>query len=176
MAAHTNAIARIPRIVEAQDSVTRPNDTTAYQAGDAISDNATTATTAGYFALDLKIQAGGSVRITDITMHKSDHDVTNATFWLLLFTTAPAVAGWEDNAALDITDAEMLECKAAIPFAAANWINVVNGDVMTYTPTQPIGIVCASGSSTIYGILVAGAAYTPAAQEVFTVTLHAIQE
>ena len=176
MAANTNQVQRTPRVVEAQDSVTRPADTTQYTEGDAISDNATTATAAGAFTLDLLVQAGGSARITDITLHKSDHDVTTATFWLLLFTTLPAVAGWEDNAALAITDAEMLECKAVITFPAASFANVITGDVQTVTLNSPIGIVCASGSSTIYGILVAGAAYTPASGEVFTVTVKAVQD
>lgn len=176
MAANTNQVQRTPRVVEAQDSVTRPNDTTAYTKADAISDNATTATAAGAFTLNLLTQNGGSARITDVTLHKSVTNVTNATFWLLLFTSLPAVAGWEDNAASAITDAEMLECKGMIPFAAASWAEVGTGDVQTVTLNTPIGIVCNSDSSTIYGILIAGAAYTPAANEVFTVTVHAVQD
>lgn len=173
MAATTTTTPRIPRIVEAQDSVTRPTgNTTQYAAGDAISDNATTATAAGYFALDL-LATQGSVRITDLTLHKSDHDVTAATFWLLLFTTAPAFAGFEDNVALAITDAEMADCKAVVTFTAAGWANVVTGDVQTVVPNTPIGIVTAAGTSTIYGILVAGDTYTPADGEVFTLTVHA---
>jgi hypothetical protein len=173
MAAITTTTPRVPRVVEAQDSVTRPADTTQYAAGDAISDNATTPTAAGYFAFDV-LATQGSVQITDITLHKSDHDVTTATFWLLLFTVAPAFAGWEDNAQLAITDAEMKDCKAVVTFTAAGWANVVTGDIQTYTPSTPIGIVTASGTSTIYGILVAGDTYTPASGEIFTATLHAV--
>lgn len=173
MAAITTTTPRIPRIVEAQDSVTRPaGNTTQYTEGDAISDNATTPTAAGYFALDL-LATQGSVRITDLTLHKSDHDVTTATFWLLLFTVPPAFAGWEDNVALAITDDEMKDCKAVITFPAASWANVITGDVQTVVPSTPIGIVTAAASSTIYGILVAGAAYTPADAEIFTLTVHA---
>ena len=176
MAANTNQVQRTPRVVEAQDSVTRPADTNAYTKADAISDHATTATTAGYFTLNLLTQNGGSARITDVTLHKSATNVTNATFWLLLFTTVPALAGITDNGACTITDAEMLECKGMVPFAAASWAECGTGDVQTVTLNSPIGIVCASGSSTIYGILIAGAAYTPASGEVFTVTVKAVQD
>ena len=176
MAANANHVARFPSVWECQDSITRPNDANIYTAGDAISDNATTATAAGCFTLDFKTPAaGGSIQLTDFTLHKSDHDVTAATFWLLLFDAMPAVAGWEDNGALAITDAEMLTCKAVVTFPAASWANVITGDVMTVCPTQPIGIVFPAGSTTLYGILVAGDAYTPSASEILTLTAHAIR-
>ncbi len=176
MAGNVNAVLSFPRIYEVQDSVTRPADTTQYAAGDAISDNATTATAAGTFTLDFKTRnpGYGSITLTDFTLHKSDHDVTTATFWLLLFDAMPAVAGWEDNAQLAITDAEMQNCKGVVTFAAADWANVVTGDVQTVSKT--IGVVMAANSSSLYGILVAGDTYTPASGEVFTLTAHAIQD
>ena len=176
MAGNTTTIDRLPRVYECQDSVTRPNDSTQYAAGDAISDNATTATAAGKFILDFQTKSGGfgSVLLTDFTLHKSDHDVTTATFWLLLFDASPAVAGWEDNAQLAITDAEMQNCKGVVTFAAADWANVVIGDVQTVSKT--IGFVFPTASTTIYGILVAGDTYTPAASEIFTLTVKAIQD
>lgn len=172
MAAQTNSIVRFGRMFEAQDSVTRPADTTAYTAGDAVSDNATTPTAAGYFALDFKGQAGGAFQLTDLTMHKSVANATNAAFDLLLFTTAPAFAGWEDNAAIAITDAEMLECKGVVRFVASGWTSVITGDIQTVT--SQIVIVPTSASSTVYGILVASGAYTPTSGEILTITAHAV--
>lgn len=173
MAANTNqAFSRFPHVIEVQDSVTRPADTTAYADGDAISDNATTPTAAGYFIFTFNHKAGGGLTFKDFTLHKSDHDTTNATFNLLLFTTLPALAGFEDNAAIAITDAEMLECKGVVNFPAASWVNVGTGDVMT-VPSE-ICVVPASTGSTVYGILQAGAGYTPASGEIFTVTAHAM--
>lgn len=174
MAANASLSPVNPRIIEAQDSVTRPANTTAYAAGDAVSDNATTPTAAGAFELDVANLIGRGVQFLDFTLHKSDHDVTNAAFVLLLFTTLPAFAGWEDNGALAITDAEMLECKAAIPFAAADWQNVITGDIQTVI--KRVGVVPLSSSKKVYGILVAQGAYTPASGEVFTLTVHAIQD
>jgi len=176
MAGNATKIIRLPRTYEVQDSVTRPANATQYGAGDTISDVATTATAAGAFTLDFKTQAQGygSVRFIDFTLHKSDHDVTAATFWLLLFTTLPALANFGDNDACQITDAEMLECKGTVTFAAANWQNVVTGDIQTVS--QDIGVVFGSAQTTVYGILIAGDTYTPASGEIFTLTAHAWQD
>lgn len=174
MAANITATARIPRIVEAQDSVTRPNDTTQYAAGDPISDNATTPTAAGYFTFDFAGQPGAGYRFLDFTAHKSTNATTGADFDLLLFTTLPALAGFEDNAACAITDAEMLECKGVVRFTNGAWTNVITGAVQTVAFER--GIVPTSASSTVYGILMNASTYTPAAQEVFTITAHAVQE
>lgn len=177
MAANTVKGGRFPRTYEVQDSVTRPaGNTTQYAAGDAISDNATTATAAGYFALDFKTKGEGygGLMLTDFTLHKSDQDQTAAAFALLLFTTAPAFAGFEDNVALGITDAEMEECKGVVRFAAAGWANVALGDIQTVS--QDIGIVMGANSTIIYGILVAQDTYTPGDAEKFTLTVHAKQD
>ena len=174
MAANTNSISIHPRTFECQDSVTRPADTTQYAVGDAISDATTTATAAGAFTLDFQTQVGGSVVLTDFTLHKSDQDQTGAHIWLLLFTTLPALAGWDDNAAVAITDAEMKECKGVVKFDADDWCNAGTGDIQTVQKT--IGIVFNSDSSTVYGIMVAGGTYTPASGEVFTLTVHGIQD
>lgn len=175
MAENTTSIGRFPRTIEAQDSVTRPaGNTTQYAAGDAISDNATTPTAAGAFTLDLKHKVGGSILLTDFTLHKSDQDQTTADIAVLLFTTLPAFAGWEDNVASAITDAEMLECKGEVKFTAAGWVNVGTGDVQTVS--KSIGIVLPAATSIIYGIMIAQAGYTPGDAEVFTLTVKGRQD
>ena len=174
MAENTSTIGSTPRMIECQDSVTRPADTTQYAVGDAISDNATTATAAGAFTLNFQGRLGGAVTLTDFTLHKSDQDQTGADFFLLLFDALPAVAGWEDNAASAITDAEMKTCKGVVKFDADDWCNCGTGDIQTVSKT--IGIVCAADSTTTYGILIAGGTYTPASAEVLTLTVKALQD
>ena len=174
MAANTTTQARRSRIVEAQDSVTRPNDTTQYTAGDPISDNATTPTAAGYFVFDFAGQVGAGLRLLDFTAHKSTNATTGADFDLLLFTALPALAGFEDNAACAITDAEMQDCKGVVRFTNGAWTNVITGAVQTVSFER--GVVLASTSSILYGILINASTYTPAASEVFTITAHAAQE
>lgn len=174
MAANTNTLLNRPHTYEVQDSVTRPSDTTQYAVGDALSDNATTPTAAGYFALDFKTRLGGSVLFTDFTLHKSDADTTGADFDLLLFTAVPAFAGWEDNAAIAITDAEFQDCKGVVRFASSDWASVGTGNIQTVSKT--IGIVFGSSSSTVYAIIALAGTYTPASAEVFTLTAHAIRD
>jgi hypothetical protein len=173
MAANTTSVGAQPRPIEMQDSVTRPADTTQYADGDAISDNATTATAAGAFTLDTEMSLGGGVMFTDFTLHKSDHDETSADFDLLLFTTLPALTGWEDNGQLAITDTEMLECKGVVRFTSSDWTNAVTGDIQTVQKT--ISVICAAADQNVYGILVAAGTYTPASGEIFTLTAHALQ-
>lgn len=172
MAELTSSVVGTPFIQECQDSVTRPSDTTQYAVGDAISDNATTATAAGAFTLNFRHRVGGSLTLTDFTLHKSDQDQTGAEFALLIFDALPAVAGWEDNGASAITDAEMKTCKGVVRFEDDQWNNVGTGDIQTQSKT--IGIVCAADSTTLYGILIAQGTYTPASAEVFTLTAHAL--
>jgi hypothetical protein len=174
MTANASAILATPRIVEVQDSITRPGNTTAYTAGDAMSDNATEPTAEGYFEFDLPCRKGGGVTLIDFTLHKSAQGQTAAKFALLLFTTLPALAGFEDNAAVAITDVEMKECKGVVVFNADEWANVATGDVQTQA--KCIGIVSAAASVKVYGILVAQDAYTPGNAEVYTLTAHAIQD
>jgi hypothetical protein len=177
LAENTNTRGTLPLIVEMQDTITRlAGNTTQYTLGDAISDHATAATVAGYLQLDTRARAGG-VRFLDFTMHKTDPDVTTADFALLLFTTLPALTTFEDNVAAGFTAAELRECKGVVPFVTANW---VGGTAMTggniQTVSKELCIVLPAGSSTVYGILIAQSAYTPADGEVFTFTAHAIVE
>ena len=174
MAGNTSTIIRKPHVIEVQDSITRAATTTTYAAADTISDDETTPTTAGYVTFDVAEREGGSVQFIDFTIHKSDNDVSSATFSLLLFTTLPAVAGFKDNLACAITDAEMLECKGIVYISASNWVSVALGNIQTIS--QNIGMVMAPNSTVVYGVFVAGSAYIPVASEVFTFTAHAIQD
>lgn len=160
----------------AQDSVVRPDNTTAYAAGDAISDNATTPTSAGAFALECARRPGGSGVISEVILLKDDDDVTNADFDLLLFHTLPAFAGWEDNAPLAITAEEMKDLVAAYTFAAASWVDVNTANVQVATLDHERPFVCAPSDTNLYGILVAGGAYTPAAEEEFTITIGGLRD
>lgn len=176
MAGNVNNVSRFPRTYEVQDSITRLANATQYAVGDIISDHATTPTVGGYYTFDMKTtaQGYGSVTFTDFTFHKSDPDQVSAAFTLLLFTTLPTLANLDDNAACKITDAEFKECKGVVKFAAADWTNVITGDIQTVS--QTVGVVLASASSIVYGVLIADGTYTPGSGEVLTITAHAIQD
>jgi hypothetical protein len=173
VAQNTTKNPRLPRTFMVQGSITRPSgNTTQYTAGDAISDNATTPTSAGYFSFDAGLAAGMSFRLTDFTLHKSDSDLTTPDIGLMLFSTRPALAGFEDNVALAITDAEMKECQGTLVFSTYRTIGT--GDISTVS--QNLGFVLAPTDTIMYGLLYAVGGYTPADGEVYTVTIHGVHE
>ena len=66
-------------------SFTRLANATQYTAGDAVSDNATTATVATFTLLDMRSGPGRGGRITGLSLYKSDQDLTGADFDIYLF-------------------------------------------------------------------------------------------
>lgn len=149
---------------------TRPADTTQYTAGDSVADNATTPTAATFTLLGM----GNSGRITSVTLHKSDQDQTGADFDVYFFDTQPAAAGYEDNAAIAITDAEWKQCIGFVQLtAAADVVSVVTGDLYNKTnldlPYQTLT------NNNLYFVIVARGTYTPASAEAITLRVGAVQ-
>lgn len=148
-------------------TITRPANTTQYADGDGVS-TATTGTILEFTGVAPNAGMGG--KITGLTVHKTDHDVTGATFDLYLFDTTVAGAGFEDNNAIAITDAEWQTCVGFITIAEADWRNVVTGDEWHKTNLE-FTFQCASESTSLFGVLVARGTYTPASAEVITLRL-----
>lgn len=146
------------------DSFARPANTTQYTAADAVSDSSTPT------ALEFQLPSPGkSAVVRSASLHKDDQDLTGAAFDLLLFSESPAAAGFDDNNALAITDAEFANFLGFVEFAQADGRSVVTGDVWTKTNLDMPVIGDSEGK--IYGILVARDTYTPASEETFTVVL-----
>jgi hypothetical protein len=147
----------------------RPNDTTAYAAGDLVANS----TTAGA-VVPLRIDLGNIVaanhaitRITRARLGKSGTSPANASFRIHLYEAAPAAQNG-DNGAWS-TD------------HAASWLGNIDitsmlafTDGCTGTGSAPAGsemfLRLAGGS--IFALIEAKAAYTPVANEVFTLTLE----
>jgi hypothetical protein len=150
-------------------SLTRPNDTTAYAAGDLVA-NATTAGAVVPLRIDLGNIAAvghGMTRITRARLTKSGTSPTNANFRVHLYEAAPVPQNG-DNGAWS-TD------------HAASWLGNIDvasmlafTDGCTGTGSAPAGaemfLRLASGS--IFALIEAKAAYTPLANETFTLTLE----
>lgn len=146
------------------NAFTRPNDTNVYAAGDLIA-NSTTAGSVTPISLPLAVRAAGGVtRIERIRLRKTGTTTTNAQFRVHLFSSSPTVANG-DNGAFS-------------PSSVANWIGSFDVVVDRAGVDGAIGAgVPVSGSSvtatipagtTLFALLEARAAYTPAAQEQFT--------
>ncbi len=158
------ALAR--RVWTITQTITRPANTTQYTAGDGVS-TATTGTILTFAGVAPAGKMGG--RITSLYVHKTDQDEVEAAFDLNLFDTTVAVAGFEDNNAIAITDAEWQTGVGVISLAASEWKSVVTGSVWSKGDLN-YAYQCAAGTS-LFGVLVARDTYTPASAEVFTIRL-----
>lgn len=146
-------------------SFDRPADTTQYGANDAVSDNATTPTAATFVLTGMAGISGHGGKITGVWLHKSDQDQTGADFNVYFFHTQPAAAGWEDNAAIAITDAEWKNVVGFVELtAASDVVSVQTGDLFGKTNLD-MAYQCASGSTSLYPVIVARGTYTPASAE-----------
>lgn len=149
-------------------SFTRPSDTTAYAAADLVA-NSTTAGSVVPMSFDLsKYGTGGSGKIRRVVLYKSTATVTLATFNLHLFSQSPVVTNG-DNAAFAVSTAEFFLGTIACDLATGAFATSADvGKAFVANPEINVDL----GGGKAYGLLAAGAGYTPASAEVFKVTLE----
>lgn len=147
-------------------SFTRPGDTTAYAAGDLIANS----TTAGSVTPFSWLTTGSRpFVIPAIRLQKTGTSLTSASFRIHLYTAAPTVTTTGDNGVY-----------ASNVDSNAKWIDSYFG-AMVAGHNDGCAVICTPDSlilrqvyfgdpTTIYGLLEARAAYTPANAEVFTAT------
>lgn len=152
------------QVIDSNLTFTRPANTTAYADGDAITDSASSPS-----VLEFENVGSGSsqfVEITNVILTTTAAAAAPGVELWLFDTTFTAV---NDNSAFTLTDAENLTVVAVVPignkFAATN-----NGFLQSDDLTK---IVKLGEGTSLYGMLVATASYTPANAEVFDITLFA---
>ena len=157
------------------DGFTRPENTTAYAAGDVVS--GATAAVMKFSKCAGQGGQGGSVRSVMIISSADQTTKLDADLWL--FDAAPAIA--DDNAAFAPTDAEILTVVGVVSVVGTTAANTKVG-LTTGTGNQvfindglDIPFACAKTDAALYGILVARNAYTPVSAEVFRIKLGVIQ-
>lgn len=149
-------------------TITRPADTTAYAAGDLVA-NSTTAGSVTPFRFYIPRGLGKNLIVKGHRVVKSDQsDVANATFDVWLFASSPTVANG-DNGAL------------SADLVAAGYLGQLAGGAMVAGSDDAIAVVSAAetgwayhylgAADSIYGLLEATAAYSPANAETFYVSL-----
>lgn len=151
-------------------SITRPANTTAYTAGDVIS-NADDS----HMEFAEAANKGAKRRTGSIAMARvisSANVGTKADLELWLFSSS--VTAMTDNAAFTPTDAEMATLVGVIPFGTSSWRAGhagagAAGNAVCEATNQ--GIVFELPSTSIYGVLVVRNAYVPVSGEIFTVDL-----
>lgn len=156
------------------ESFTRPANTTAYAAGDVIC-NSTSSPTILEFT-GMAYLNGGYGRILGASLTSSNNPATNISARLFLFSS-PSTGIDNDNSPFTPTDSEIKDVQGVILFAGAAAVdgdassNIFNGTPVSFPP-QGITYKCDDLETSLYGILVADAAYTPASGEEIQITLE----
>lgn len=150
-------------------SFTRPNDTTSYTSGDLVA-NSTTAASVTPMSFPIAKSATGQTIISRARIAKSGTGVSNATFRVHLYESAPTVANgdngaWLSNKATSYLGNVDVNVALAMSDGAAGFGAAAAGAEMRFRLTA---------GSTLSGLLEARGAYAPDAQEVFIVTLECL--
>jgi hypothetical protein len=154
-------------------TLTRPADVTAYAAGDAVT-NSTSAPTALTFT-NIGNKNGGSFTITS-AMLISSNQAGNALFTLELFNGSAAPTATNDNAAYNPSDSNRNNVCGAIIFPTANVIAGSSNKIYIGSLPPLPASRCNSGTSSIFGLLRVGAAYTPISAETFVIRLFGFRD
>lgn len=159
-------------IVTPSANFTRPADTTAYASGDLVA-NSTTAASVAAMQFSVARLSGGSGMVRKVRLRKSGTTIANATFRLHLYSATPATIANGDNGAFSTSGAatylgalDVVVDRVFTDGAAGNGVPIAGMEV-----SFDLG----AGATTIFGLLEARGAYTPASAEVFTVTLEVFQ-
>lgn len=161
----------------ASAAFTRPADTTAYTAGDRVAD--ATAAAAVLEFTSVARATGEAVRIERVRLRKTGTSLTNASFRVHLFRTLPTVSV-SDNGVFNASNVLALADIAGY----VGSVDVTMDKAATIgargvgVPTTGSGITCEAAGATghttsLWAVIEALAAYTPASAETFTVTLEA---
>jgi len=149
-------------------SFTRPNDTTAYASGDLVANNVAAGSVA---AMQIAIQGNsmpGSTRITRVRLTKSGTSPTNANFRVHLYGSSPTPTNGDNGVWL--TD-QALSYLGAIDVASMKAFSDGCADVGA-APAGSEFMLRLPAGKVIYALLEARAAYTPAANEAFTLAVE----
>lgn len=154
--------------VSVQTSISRPADTIAYAANDALSDSTSAPTSGGFTLSSICRKSGGSVLITDLIVTTDNDPATTLQGEVWIFNQA--VTNINDNAAFTVTDTEIKTCVAKVPFALEDAGS--NG----FFHAQNLNILAtASGSANLRFLIRVKNAYTPASTESVTVIVKGLQ-
>ncbi len=165
----------LSKIISVQVTLTRPADTTAYAALDAISDS-TSAPTVVFTFTNLIRLPGGSGYITKARLRSNNKLNTGLQFKLHLFSSAPTAIN--DNSPYLLLDANAAISLGTINFPATWTEDTTNstgvasvGVIGDGSSNIPLPIVAGSASRIIYGLLETLTAFTPISGQTFFIEL-----
>lgn len=150
-------------------TITRPADTTAYATGDVVADSTSAAAILKFSGC---CGDGGGGVIRSAMFASSIVPGTKLSADLFLFSVAPTAYG-NDNEAFALSDADLLNCVGVISLDGTTAANVKVGTLNCVVMSAALAMPFKGslGDKTLYGVLVARNAYTPASSEVLTIKL-----
>lgn len=167
-------------LVEVTATLTRPANTTAYAAGDAMD----TTAGAGLTFAGAARGTGGGGTIEDAVFFSNDAVATGPDVELWLFSAALAAYD-ADNAAFTPVDADYYTSSGGVTDGFVGVIQFETGNAFIGTAGAggnqiipatrtflPLKFVCATNATSLFGVLVARNAYVPVSAEVFRVWLR----
>ena len=157
------------------DSFSRPANTTAYASGDLVTNDTTAGNVVPLEFPGVAARAGDAFSIDRVKIAKSGTTLTNASFRLHLFSASPTSSAG-DNAAFN--SSEVLAVSTVASYIGTFDVTIGKGGTAAAVgfgvPTTGDRII-ESGTATVYGLIEARGAYTPASGETFTVTLQGLR-
>jgi hypothetical protein len=149
-------------------TLTRPANTTAYTAKDAVS-NSTSSPTVLTFSDLARVNAGSGYIVKARLM--TNQSTNTARYRLHLFDTAPTAIN--DNAAYTLLWANRATRIGYVDFAACQTEGSGSDAANSRNDTVRLPFVCASASRAVYGLLETLDAFTPASGQLFYIALTA---
>jgi hypothetical protein len=152
--------------------VTRPADTTAYASGDLVANSVTAGSVTPITFANSVRGTGYRAKINGATLKTSNATITNGRFYLHLFTAAPTVTNG-DNGVLNIASnlaAYLGFIDITLSLSGTGQGGMGYGYPLSQTPGGSIYFI-SSNSLSLFGLLEARAAYTPASAETFNTAL-----
>ena len=155
-------------------TVTRPANTTQYTAGDLVADNVTAGSVTAIAFRKNRLSGRTKGKITGGLMRKSASTVTVATFRLHLFSqaAAPTVTNG-DNGAIVVNSIASYIGFLDFDFTTTGNNGNIIGGAIAKRATAPATAISfdLTGGGTVYGLIEATGAYTPASAETIDVVL-----
>jgi hypothetical protein len=159
------------RQAEVSVSFNRPADTTAYAAGDSISDSTSAPSVLTFTGVARS--NGQSGHILQARLIVATKPATPLEADLVLFHTT--ITPVNDNSVFSVNDTQARTVIGKISFAAANVVNLGANQTCYIANEVNIPFKCGSASTAIFGALVARNAYTPGNAETINVYLQVEQ-
>ena len=149
------------------NTITRPNDTTAYASGDLVA-NDTTAGSVTPFSWNVGLCRG--IKLWRVGIAKSSASVTHASYRVHLYNDSPTVANG-DNGAISSTRSSYIGfVDVAAPATAFSDAYYANGVFVNNSVQAPL-FMRTDLDGYVYGLLEARGSYTPTAQETYAISL-----